>query len=366
MRYLPVFFCIFACVAANPLPKRTQYNEQYAKQLLNLAAGAYSLTPEVCVNRTLPQAHQWKLYTSSLQRCDAYSSSCSYYIVISNSTREVIVVFRGTKTKKQLFIEGWQSLQPGLDFFGVGKVNRYFFHALGTLWAGIEPVLADPAYKNYHVTFTGHSLGGALASLGAIRTVLDGHRPSNQIKLYTFGQPRVGTAQFAAKHDELVPHSFRVVHRLDIVPHMPACDKTLDDPRVEPKDDSKPCDPHGDKAYHHGTEIWYPQGMGPGAQYFECLGTPKNEDFDCSDSLSFELSKYETYIADHRHYFDHKVPSYGKLGCEPNSPIEETLPMDAAGPLGASPGASSTSEPGRFHSIARKLKTVGRFLGIGS
>lgn len=51
MRYLPVFFCIFACVAANPLPKRTQYNEQYAKQLLNLAAGAYSLTPEVCVNR---------------------------------------------------------------------------------------------------------------------------------------------------------------------------------------------------------------------------------------------------------------------------------------------------------------------------
>lgn len=51
----------------------------------------------------------------------------------------------------------------------------------------------------------------------------------------------------------------------------------------------------------------YPTGMKPNDTYYECLGTPKNEDFTCSDSLSFELSKYETYISDHRHYFDHKV-----------------------------------------------------------
>lgn len=51
----------------------------------------------------------------------------------------------------------------------------------------------------------------------------------------------------------------------------------------------------------------YPYGMKVGDPFYECLGEPKNEDFTCSDSLSFEVSKYKTYISDHRHYFDHKV-----------------------------------------------------------
>lgn len=51
----------------------------------------------------------------------------------------------------------------------------------------------------------------------------------------------------------------------------------------------------------------YPYGMKPGAEYFECLGRPKGEDFNCSDSLTFDLSEYDIYISDHRHYFDHKV-----------------------------------------------------------
>lgn len=39
----------------------------------------------------------------------------------------MIVVFRGTKSKKQLFTEGWQSMQPGVDFYGVGMVCLYHF-----------------------------------------------------------------------------------------------------------------------------------------------------------------------------------------------------------------------------------------------
>lgn len=62
------------------------------------------------------------------------------------------------------------------------------------------------------VSFTGHSLGGALASLAAIRTVLDGVRNSNQIKLITFGQPRTGDTTYAFNHDRLVPYSYRLVN----------------------------------------------------------------------------------------------------------------------------------------------------------
>lgn len=38
----------------------------------------------------------------------------------------MVVVFRGTKSKKQLFTEGWQSVQPGVDFYGHGMVFFIF------------------------------------------------------------------------------------------------------------------------------------------------------------------------------------------------------------------------------------------------
>lgn len=51
--------------------------------------------------------------------------------------------------------------------------------------------------------------------------------------------------------------SFRVVYRMDIVPHSPGCAKDNLNGSL-PKDASKPCDPRQlDKSYHHGLEIWY-------------------------------------------------------------------------------------------------------------
>lgn len=47
--------------------------------------------------------------------------------------------------------------------------------------------------------------------------------------------------------------------------------------------------------------------MSNNSKFYECLGIPKNEDFDCSNSLSFEFSKFKTYVYDHRHYFNHRV-----------------------------------------------------------
>lgn len=47
------------------------------------------------------------------------------------------------------------------------------------------------------------------------------------------------------------------MHRYDIVPHMPQCEKKILDSRVDETSDSYPCDPDVEEgAYHHGTEIW--------------------------------------------------------------------------------------------------------------
>ncbi|KAE9550212.1 hypothetical protein FO519_006579 [Halicephalobus sp. NKZ332] len=343
--YFWIFLFLSVFVERTPappalLPTKTSYNEDEAKILLNLSAGAYAISPQACLNRTFgSDASLYRLYTATNAVCDIVNSICSGYTVIDDKEKKIFVVFRGTKTGKQLFFEGWNSLGSLKDFYGVGLANKYFLNALEILWPNVEPALTDSRYMNYSVTFTGHSLGGALASLAALKTVIQNIRPNSQIRVITFGQPRIGNIDLAQKHNELLPESYRVVHSEDIVPHLPACAKDKNAPGIDEKDDSKPCDPtNTEENYHHGIEIWYPTDMYSNSTYYECLGSPYGEDFDCSDMLSFEFSKYKRYIAAHRYYFGHRVPSYGKLGCDPNNPYEkkmndsiQTLPQSTFG-----------------------------------
>ncbi|VDK87336.1 unnamed protein product [Onchocerca ochengi] len=179
----------------------------------------------------------------------------------------------------------------------------------------MERLLKDSVFNSYGVTFTGHSLGGAVASLAATRTVIQNLRTGDKIKLVSFGQPRTGDYQFAMFHNAHIPFSFRLVHHLDLVPHLPPCKKNKSYSNAK-NDKSTPClTGNNGSPYHHGTEIWYPYGMNKGAKYYECLGKPRSEDFSCSDGLSFNLSHYKIYIRDHRHYFNVDLSSYGKRGC---------------------------------------------------
>jgi hypothetical protein len=64
------------------------------------------------------------------------------------------------------------------------------------------------------VWFTGHSLGGALATLAA-----DLH--GGEETLYTFGSPRVGDADFSQGHAQRVSATWRMVHDRDLVARVP-------------------------------------------------------------------------------------------------------------------------------------------------
>ncbi|EFJ45180.1 hypothetical protein VOLCADRAFT_94625, partial [Volvox carteri f. nagariensis] len=87
---------------------------------------------------------------------------------------------------------------------------------------------------NWRVLVTGHSLGGALATLAAYelaeRRPLPPPRPPitltparsvQNITLYTFGAPRVGNKAFAEEFDRLVPDAWRVTNSNDIIPSVP-------------------------------------------------------------------------------------------------------------------------------------------------
>ncbi|MEO0407493.1 MAG: lipase family protein [Cyanobacteria bacterium P01_A01_bin.135] len=70
------------------------------------------------------------------------------------------------------------------------------------------------------VAVTGHSLGGALATLCAVD--LQYNFPSlKSLEAYTFGAPRVGNRGFSESYNERVPRSYRFVNGMDIVPALP-------------------------------------------------------------------------------------------------------------------------------------------------
>ena len=63
-----------------------------------------------------------------------------------------------------------------------------------------------------------HSLGGALATLGANWIKAQYKVP---VKLYTFGSPRVGHNPFAIQSETSLNGIYRAVHRSDPVPMVP-------------------------------------------------------------------------------------------------------------------------------------------------
>lgn len=80
-------------------------------------------------------------------------------------------------------------------YFQNASVHSGFYGAFRSIQPQVFPVLLEQLalYPNAEVALTGHSLGGALATICLAQIVfeLPGSIPTN-ISLYTFGSPRVG------------------------------------------------------------------------------------------------------------------------------------------------------------------------------
>lgn len=77
-------------------------------------------------------------------------------------------------------------------------VHRGFYKS----YIGIQRKIQDAVlelsvqYPTYQVVFTGHSLGGVMATLAAI-DFADKPERSDKVWVYTYGQPRIGNKAFA-------------------------------------------------------------------------------------------------------------------------------------------------------------------------
>jgi triacylglycerol lipase len=135
--------------------------------------------------------------------------------ILENRT-ENIVVCRGTEVSDPrdaiADLKVWYAKEPRLGFVHAG-----FRQSVNNLWDLVKQHILEDGYKS--VFFTGHSLGGAMASLMAVRMLHDPDMIKPQ-KLYTYGAPRVFSLLSSRLTCAGVDHH-RWVNNLDIVPRSP-------------------------------------------------------------------------------------------------------------------------------------------------
>ena len=130
----------------------------------------------------------------------------------------IVIVFRGTENDldwRTNMTAKWITLQGGV------RVHTGFFQAYwpirDALFAAVRKLIAD---KPRAVYVTGHSLGGALATMATAELANDEEAAIRDsiAACYTFGSPRVGDGSF----DQYVKVPlYRVTNGVDIVPAVP-------------------------------------------------------------------------------------------------------------------------------------------------
>jgi len=257
------------------------------------------------------------------------------YVAWHEEASEIVVAFRGTVFKdKWLTNKIWAStlstarrrkrkdkatgsnVATDLDETMVHifnnsawKGHRGFLTGFQQLKAGVIKALSDErnAHPDAPVIVTGHSLGGALATVAAADLSLNhqdaSHRDWENLHVWTFGSPRVFNKAAAEAVSNAV-EIHRVVSRGDPVPHFPPCRGCkeggggLAQDLINGLNNFFAGGKNKTEYWHVAKEVWQEKTC----SYDECSAASKynecdasGEDPHCSDSVT----------PDHYHVGDH-------------------------------------------------------------
>jgi triacylglycerol lipase len=123
-----------------------------------------------------------------------------------------VVAFRGTQSVGNCLTDAETPLVARAEY--PGRVHLGFSDAVSTVWPDVQRLLGAPAHAT-PLWVTGHSLGGAMATLASVRLADEGYTVR---AVYTYGSPRVGDRTF---RDKYTLANYRFVNDDDLVPHMP-------------------------------------------------------------------------------------------------------------------------------------------------
>ncbi len=219
-----------AALASTPSPAPTLVG-----QMLCASVYAYAIQPDGTFNASYPPYDA----ASGLSNPTPLSAGTdsldinACLVGISTTPNAVVVAFRGTLPPSEHSVVtaiDWLN-----DFYAAtktvpgipGSVHSGFWDALDSLWPTLLPqvktLMQGSGGTTLPLYITGHSKGGAMASLAAVRfSLLEGIQPS---AIYTFASPMPGDDVFANAYPFNGIHT-RYEYQDDIVPSLPP-DATL-------------------------------------------------------------------------------------------------------------------------------------------
>jgi hypothetical protein len=151
----------------------------------------------------------------------------------------IVIAFRGTdnvkNAKQDLDIRRvmwdevdhtfWQSAsasRPSVHVGFLGIWNALQDFVVKTVMTELDQLsaAADESEEPHRVFVTGHSMGGAVATLCAFvmrKRLLEVEYRFPDPVVYTFGQPRIGNKTFQKMYNKVIPNTFRVVNESDAI-----------------------------------------------------------------------------------------------------------------------------------------------------
>uniref|UniRef100_A0A6T6NJ98 Fungal lipase-type domain-containing protein n=1 Tax=Rhodosorus marinus TaxID=101924 RepID=A0A6T6NJ98_9RHOD len=178
-----------------------------------------------------------KINTIDLKECEILDFVCDgstdIQAMVGKTATRLVVAFRGTKTLRNMKLDVKISWSQVVNVFKVledntahnckrAKVHTGFSKAYKGISSQLKSKLLDSGVaKSLPILVTGHSLGGALATLFAFDLVLDDPDVGKRLSVTTFGSPKVGNNYFRKMYDERVRCHWRVELAPDMITRLP-------------------------------------------------------------------------------------------------------------------------------------------------
>jgi triacylglycerol lipase len=133
---------------------------------------------------------------------------------VAHRQGQVLVAFRGTENPGDWLCD--LEAEPTGCQIASGSVHDGFQRVYEVVQSSALQGLRAALQPGDQLLITGHSLGGALATLFADNAAAS----TQELQVCTFASPRTGLQDFARSYNQHVPNTLRVANRWDLVPNV--------------------------------------------------------------------------------------------------------------------------------------------------